>query len=146
MSRCHVDCGSTPGAGCPAADATHAERLIREAGEWVAGDSLISAVTRLISAAARGDQMAAEMVKAVNERAEASLNWERLQLKTLERTEAAHVAMAGFIAEVDSAAQHFDSRGKGGQQVPFFGDFASVAPSTLGCLKWWARRFREVCS
>lgn len=49
----------------------------------------------------------------------------------------------GFEREIEAAEEHLASRGKGGQQVSFHGDFAGAAPSTLGRLRWWLRAFRE---
>ena len=47
----------------------------------------------------------------------------------------------GFEEEVVAATEA--RRGKGGQHVPFFGDFCSAPPSTLSRLAWWAREFRR---
>lgn len=33
---------------------------------------------------------------------------------------------------------------KGGQQVPYFGDFASIGPSTVGQMRRWCRRWAEL--
>ncbi len=46
----------------------------------------------------------------------------------------------GFIDVVTRAAAHF-RRDKSGVQVPYHDDFASVTPSTLHDLEWWARTF-----
>lgn len=48
-----------------------------------------------------------------------------------------------FEAEIEAAAQHLASKGRGGQHVSFHGDFAQVPPSGIGRLRWWAREFRE---
>lgn len=48
----------------------------------------------------------------------------------------------GFCSAVDDATRAHDSRGLGGQQVPFHGDFASALPSTMIQLRWWARELR----
>lgn len=34
--------------------------------------------------------------------------------------------------------------GKGGQHVPYFGDFCSVPPSTVSQMKWWMNRWAEI--
>lgn len=44
----------------------------------------------------------------------------------------------GLFLEVE-AAKAYRSAPKGGQQVPFNGDFASVPPSGLSRLSWWVR-------
>ena len=49
----------------------------------------------------------------------------------------------GFDNEVERASANIAARGKGGQQVSFFGDFANAAPSVLGRLRWWSRSFRQ---
>jgi len=47
--------------------------------------------------------------------------------------------------EFERTVQHAETRSGGGMQVPFFGDFASVAflPSVISRMKWWADRFQE---
>lgn len=56
--------------------------------------------------------------------------------------DALRFATGGFCAEVDALMAHYGERVAGGQQVPFFGDFANVQPSAGKRLKWWADRFR----
>lgn len=34
--------------------------------------------------------------------------------------------------------------GKGGQQVPYFGDFASIAPSVVNQMRVWVKRWDEI--
>jgi hypothetical protein len=46
----------------------------------------------------------------------------------------------GFIEVVEAAIR--SRRNKGGQQVPYFGDFASIAPSAIRDLEYWAKRFK----
>jgi len=53
----------------------------------------------------------------------------------------AREAVDGFADEVKRAAVARENAGRGGQQVPFHGDFASAPPSTLARLAWWSRRF-----
>jgi len=50
--------------------------------------------------------------------------------------------LEGFELEVEARAADL-ARGKGGQNVPFHGDFVSVPPSALNRLKWWSRELRE---
>jgi len=52
-----------------------------------------------------------------------------------------HIAI-GFIAEVEAADRVLEQRGAGGQQIPFHGDFASVTPSAMGRLRWWANAMK----
>ena len=64
-------------------------------------------------------------------------------LERAEKAEAALrecVAALGAIAEeFESTVRHIDSKGKGGQQVPFHGDFASACqlPSFCSRARWW---------
>ncbi len=48
-----------------------------------------------------------------------------------------------LIKEVFEAAVA-SKESKGGQQVPYFGDFASVNPSTLGQMKYWVERWKKI--
>jgi hypothetical protein len=45
--------------------------------------------------------------------------------------------IAGFVEVVEAAEAHATGP-KGGQQVTFSGDFASVPPSVRGRLRWWS--------
>ncbi len=49
--------------------------------------------------------------------------------------------LQAFDDEIEARAADL-ARGKGGQHVPFHGDFASVPPSALNRLKWWSRELR----
>lgn len=52
-----------------------------------------------------------------------------------------------LLHEVFTAAvTAFENRGKGGQNVPFFGDFASISPSTYKSIKRFASRIESVLS
>ena len=51
--------------------------------------------------------------------------------------------LESFIGTAEAAVRHAENRGKGGQQVPFHGDFHEIAPSTVGRLRWWAKRMAE---
>jgi hypothetical protein len=48
-----------------------------------------------------------------------------------------------LIKEVFEAAAA-SRESKGGQQVPYFGDFASVSPSTLGQMRYWVDRWKKI--
>jgi hypothetical protein len=64
----------------------------------------------------------------------------------LDRASAENVALRAFaesFAVTADAAVAAAERPKGGQQVPFHGDFAGSPPSTIGRLRWWAARARE---
>ena len=52
-------------------------------------------------------------------------------------------AAEGFCAAVADSLRAAEDKGKGGQQVPFHGDFAGASPSTLARLRWWADRLKE---
>lgn len=47
-----------------------------------------------------------------------------------------------FAVTAEDAVRHHENKDKGGQKVPFHGDFSHVPPSTVGRLRWWAREFR----
>lgn len=65
------------------------------------------------------------------------------RVEQLEReAEARRMSVDGFSAVVDAAARHA-RRPRGGQQVPFHGDFAGAGPSVVTRLEWWARTLRE---
>lgn len=59
------------------------------------------------------------------------------------RAQRAEAAIEAFATTVDDAARHHESRGRGGQHVPFTGDFASMPPSSMVRLKWWVRHLKE---
>lgn len=48
-----------------------------------------------------------------------------------------------LIKEIFQAAVNSKTQ-KGGQHVPYHGDFASIAPSTIGQMEWYIRRWNEV--
>lgn len=48
-----------------------------------------------------------------------------------------------FAETVRAAAAAFRAHGAGGQHVPFHGDFASLTPSVLNRLEWWAKYMTE---
>lgn len=54
-------------------------------------------------------------------------------------------ALEGIAFEFERTVDHVDHRGKGGQQVPFHGDFASACqlPSFVAKARWWARHLRD---
>lgn len=51
--------------------------------------------------------------------------------------------LAAFAETAEATVLHHETRGAGGQQVPFHGDFSSVPPSVVGRLRWWAREMRS---
>ena len=54
---------------------------------------------------------------------------------------AIRLAIETFAQSVDDAERHWE--GRGGQHVPFFGDWACAVPSVRQRLKWWARHLRD---
>ena len=56
-----------------------------------------------------------------------------------ERVRAILTALAG---EFQATIRHHENRGRGGQQVTFTGDFASVGPGTLSRMRWWLREMQ----
>jgi len=52
----------------------------------------------------------------------------------------------GLRAEIEAATDYQAHRGKGGQHVPFHGDFAHVPLSGLHRLAWWERALRGAVS
>jgi len=47
------------------------------------------------------------------------------------------------ICEIFTAAIASKEK-KGGQHVPYHGDFCSVPPSTIGQMKWWVNRWENL--
>lgn len=45
------------------------------------------------------------------------------------------------IRDTFKAAIANHRKGKGGQQVPYHGDFASMPPSSIGQMEWWVKRW-----
>lgn len=52
-------------------------------------------------------------------------------------------AVVEAMAETFEAAVQHHRGPRGGQQVPFHGDFANVSPSAVRRMEWWARELRE---
>lgn len=50
--------------------------------------------------------------------------------------------LSAFRDEVDRAIAD-RQKPKGGQQVPFHGDFAGASPTVLNRLKWWIRELER---
>jgi hypothetical protein len=50
--------------------------------------------------------------------------------------------VSGLAGEMERAIAHREAP-KGGQQVPFHGDFAQTPHSMVGRLRWWARELRS---
>lgn len=60
----------------------------------------------------------------------------------VDRGKRAEQVLDALAGEFERAIHHHESRGKGGQQVTFTGDFASVGPSVVGRMRWWLRDMR----
>ena len=56
--------------------------------------------------------------------------------------ERVRATLAALTGEFERAVRHHENRGKGGQQVTFTGDFASVGPGTLQRMRWWLREMK----
>ncbi len=54
--------------------------------------------------------------------------------------------LEGLQHQIEGAEREMANRDKGGQHVPFKGDFANVPPSGLHRLKWWARELIEAAT
>lgn len=69
------------------------------------------------------------------------------QLARAERSESQNTAMRqaieSFAESVDAADQHHWQDRRGGQHVPYHGDWACAVPSVRSQLKWWARHLRD---
>ena len=61
------------------------------------------------------------------------------------RLDALSFEVDNFVDTVERADGYWNSE-RGGQQVPFHGDFAHVPPSTQNRLRWWAARLKGVLS
>lgn len=67
------------------------------------------------------------------------------RIKELEKKyQALLVVTEGFIHNAQAAVAYHKNRGKGGQQVPFFGDFCNIPLSAVKTLEWWIRAFSAV--
>lgn len=69
----------------------------------------------------------------------------RSQLAAVEAERDALVAVVSSFADTaEAAVQEFERQRdkRGGQQVPFHGDFAGAGPSVISRLRWWAERMR----
>jgi hypothetical protein len=51
--------------------------------------------------------------------------------------------LESFIGTAEAAIRHQETKNKGGQQVPFFGDFHESTPSTAARLRWWKKRMEK---
>ena len=60
------------------------------------------------------------------------------------RIDALERMLEAICDEFESTVRHAENRGKGGQQAPFHGDFASAPPSTVRAIAMWARDIRAV--
>ena len=69
--------------------------------------------------------------------ADCELDKVQMQLKQRE------AAIQFLILEFEGAITAFRARGAGGQQVPYHGVFASMAPSTVATLERYIRELRD---
>lgn len=51
--------------------------------------------------------------------------------------------LLALMREFEATIHHFETKNQGGQHVPFHGDFANVAPSVAGRMRWWVREMKE---
>jgi hypothetical protein len=58
------------------------------------------------------------------------------------RAEDMHRVIVDFCESVTAAAHHWEGP-RGGQHVPYHGDWACAVPSVRQRLKWWARHLRD---
>ena len=58
------------------------------------------------------------------------------------RAEDMHRVIVDFCESVEGAAHHWEGP-RGGQHVPYHGDWACAVPSVRQRLKWWARHLRD---
>lgn len=68
---------------------------------------------------------------------------ERVSASLSEREKRLEAFARAFAEAVRESREAHEARRQGGQQVPFFGDFAHVAPSTLRELGRWEREARR---
>ena len=52
-------------------------------------------------------------------------------------------AIWAVIDMFEGAVANQENRGRGGQHVPYHGDFATMSPSSVGQMRKWARDLRE---
>jgi hypothetical protein len=52
-------------------------------------------------------------------------------------------AIWAVVDAFDGAVRNFETRGQGGQHVPYHGDFASMPPSTASQMRRWIRDLME---
>lgn len=71
---------------------------------------------------------------------------ERESLMWRAKTRANHLEkiLRAITTTFEAAVRHAETKGSGGQQVSFHGDFGHVPPSAVTRMKWWAREFRNV--
>ena len=58
------------------------------------------------------------------------------------RAEDMHRVIVAFCESVERAAHHWEGP-RGGQHVPYHGDWACAVPSVRQRLEWWARHLRD---
>lgn len=82
-----------------------------------------------------------DRVKALNTELGTTIAELRQSVAALQsQVDAVAPVVESFAETVKAAARAMDSRGKGGQQVPFHGDFCAAGPSVMNRLEWWARQ------
>jgi hypothetical protein len=61
------------------------------------------------------------------------------------RVELLEQALTGITEEFERTVNHIDNKGRGGQHVPFHGDFAAACqlPSFCSRARWWATHLRD---
>lgn len=72
--------------------------------------------------------------------------WQARAKKAEEEKERLRLGLESICDEFERTIDYADNKGKGGQHVPFHGDFASACqlPSFVSRARWWARHLREV--
>jgi hypothetical protein len=70
--------------------------------------------------------------------------WQRIAENRSKRIATLEHALESITDEFERTVAYADSRGKGGQHVPFHGDFASAcqSPSFVSRARWWATHLR----
>lgn len=107
----------------------------REAAQWrTERDALAERVKEMEAFAAEASEEHGLTEQRLT-RAERERNEARAALRSL-------AAFARSFAETAEAAVRHAEGPRGGQQVPFFGDFGNAPPSAIARLRWWAREAR----
>lgn len=76
------------------------------------------------------------------------MKWMMAEIAMLRReNKEARAVLEAMTVTFEDTVERFERRvasGRGGQQVPDFGEFNNVPPSTIGRFRWWAREMRSV--